>query len=253
MIIAGYLKTSLIEWPGKIASVIFTQGCNFRCGFCHNAELVGNADNTDIITDNADKKRITRIEEGVVLGDLEKRRKWIDAVVITGGEPTLQEDLPRFLGDLGELGFLRMVETNGSRPEVIRRLIESGLVDYWTMDIKCNFDNYQNCTNVKTEMLDVKSSMRLIANSGVEYEFRTTVVPGLHTLGNLTTLAREIHSSIYPLIHSSIQPKWYLQQFRPVNCLDRSFLKKKGFSKDEMERFLEEVKKIIPQTYLRGI
>ena len=194
MIIAGYLKTSLIEWPGKIASVIFTRGCNFRCSYCHNRDLVD-----EWMSGGVDKW----IKQSDVLADLEKRKKWVDAVVVTGGEPTLQDDLAGFLGSLGNLGFLRMVETNGSRPEVVKRLIGNRLVDYWTMDIKSNFENYflvqsekfppkRRVGAVQGLVEKVKVSMGLIANSGVEYEFRTTVVPGIHDLENLRKMAEEI-------------------------------------------------------------
>ncbi len=175
MQIAGYLKTSLIEWSGKITSVIFTSGCNFRCSFCHNADLVES---------NKLSKR-AKISEEEILEDLEYRKKWIDAVVITGGEPTLQNDLDKFLFKLKKLGFKTMVHTNGSQPEVIEILIEKKLVDYWAMDIKGNFDDYQNFTNIKYQISKIKSSIELIMKSGMEYEFRTTVVPGLHNLENL--------------------------------------------------------------------
>lgn len=256
MLIAGYLKTSLIEWPGKICSVIFTQGCNFQCPFCHNRELVGNG-----FTQIGDG--FTRIDEQVVLEDLKKRRKWIDVVAITGGEPTLQKDLPEFLGKLGVLGMLRMVETNGSRPEVVAKLVGGKLVDKWSMDVKVDFGNYLIIQNANLKMQNliqnVKTSIGLIANSGVEYEFRTTVVPGIHNLTNLKQLAGEIGQicQIGPIGSNKatkrFEPKWFLQQFRPINCLDKDYLKKKPFTKVEMDEFLAEVQKIVPNTYLRGV
>lgn len=261
MKIAGYIKTSLIEWPGKISSVIFTQGCNFKCPFCHNRDLVL-------------EQGFSRIEEKQILADLANRRKWVDAVVVTGGEPTLQTDLSRFLSRLKQMGFLTMIHTNGMRPETIASLLSCYLVDYVCMDLKGDLENYEKFCNVKyplqgKQMSNVKTSMELIVKSGIEYEFRTTVVPGLHNLENLKRLARELRTTANRLqpacrqgrttvaVNSSQKavsgPKWFLQQFRPMNTLDKKYLKVKPFSKEEMEAFQKELQKIIPQTLLRGV
>ena len=240
--IASYLKTSLIEWPDKIASVIFTPGCNFRCPFCHNASLVNQTE------------RLTLIDEKKILADLRKRKKWVEAVVITGGEPTLQKDLLKFLESLKSLKLFTMIHTNGTKPEIIRKLLTKKLIDYLAMDLKGDFDNYSkytNCSNGQT-IRKVQASARLIAKSGVEYEFRTTVVPGLHDLENLKRLANELKNIIHNTKYK-IQPRWYLQQFQPKNNLDKKFLKIKPYSKEEMENFQRHLQKIIPQTLLRGV
>ncbi len=255
MQIAGYLKTSLIEWSGKICSVVFTPGCNFRCPFCHNADLVGN-------------RRLALTPERQIFADLKERKKWVDAVVITGGEPTLQKDLAEFLEKLGKLGFLRMIQTNGTKPEVLEKLlatrspdVKSGRsVDYVCMDLKGDLENYQRFAGVKTDIEKIKKSLKLIAESGVEHELRTTVVPGLHDLKNLRKLAEEIRSTVYGL-QSTVDdsqktvdsPKWYLQQFRPMNTLNKKYLKIKPYSGEEMESFQKELRKIIPNVFLRGI
>ena len=258
MVIAGYEKTSLIEWPGKISAVLFTQGCNFKCPFCHNADLVQNR--------RAGERESERVKEQEIIADLKRRREWLDAVVVTGGEPTLQKDLPEFLESLGPpsprlrrgkgLGLLRMVHTNGTNPKVVKKLIDEKLVDYWGMDLKSNFDNYflvqSSKLKIQSLIQNVKTSMVSIINSGVEYEFRTTVVPGIHDLDNLKKLASELQSAINNQ-QSAIKSKWYLQQFRPINCLDKSYLKKKPFSKEEMENFQKELQQIIPHTFLRGV
>lgn len=263
MKIAGYIKTSLIEWPGKISSVIFTLGCNFRCPFCHNADLVDPA--------KFDKKML--LDKREVLDNLEKRKNWIDAVVITGGEPTLQTDLSKFLSRLKQMGFLTMLETNGTRPEILRRLLarrsfnEGGLshhlVDYVAMDIKGDLKDYEKYTNVKCsdfanissgkQMSKVKKSLELVAESGMEYELRTTVVPGLHDLENLKKLAEQLKSIIHNSKSSTRDTKWFLQQFRPINTLDKKFLEIKPFSKAELESLQKELQKIIPHTFLRGV
>jgi pyruvate formate lyase activating enzyme len=235
MQIAGYLKTSLIEWPGEICSVIFTPSCNFRCPFCHNRDLVRYKDT---------KRQSFKEEE--VLTDLASRKKWIDAVVITGGEPTLQKDLAEFLKKVKSAGFSTMIHTNGTEPEVINKLIINRLVNYICLDLKGDFRNYERYTNVQFLMTNVKKSLEEIAKSGVEYEFRTTVVPGLHDLNNLEELAKEIKE-----IASGA--KWYLQQFRPMNTLDKKYLKVKPFPKEQMESFQKELQKIIPSVFLRGV
>jgi pyruvate formate lyase activating enzyme len=236
MLVAGYLKTSLIEWSGKICSVIFTPGCNFRCPFCHNPDLV-NPDKID--------KNILKDEDEIVK-DLGERKKWIDAVVITGGEPTLQNDLQDFLKRLKEMGFLTMIHTNGTRPEIIKELIANRLVDYICMDLKGDFENYSKFNGVKVDMGKIKESVKLISESGLELEFRTTVVPSLHDLPNLLKLAKQLQVI-------SGRPQWFLQQFQSVNCFDPKFKKLKPYSKEELETFQKELQKIIPNTYLRGV
>lgn len=233
MEIAGYIKTSLIEWPGKISSVIFVPGCNFRCPFCHNADLVLG-------------RGFSRIQEKRIIADLKSRKGWVEAVVVTGGEPTLQKDLPMFLKLLKSLNFLTMVHTNGTKPEVIEKLIKRKLVDYWAMDLKGDFENYEKYTNVQCTIYNVQKSIELIVKSGVDYEFRTTVVPGLHNLKNLIKLARQIG-----IISENC--RWFLQQFRPINCVDKKYLTIKPYSEEELKKICRKLQKIIPQTSIRGV
>jgi len=240
--IAGYLKTSLIEWPGKIAAVIFVPGCNFRCPFCHNSDL----------SDPQKQPKLTFFEEGEIFADLKKRQKWVDAVVVTGGEPTLQPELAGFLKKLKKMGFLTMIETNGSKPETITRLLKDGLIDFVAMDYKGNFDNYQNFINVKCQMLNVKSSMELILKSGIGCEFRTTVVPGLHNEKILIQMAGEIRSLIENCKLKIVNYHWVLQNFRPTNCLDLRFSELKPFTPGELKEYLKTAQKIVLQTEIRG-
>ena len=147
MQIAGYLKTSLIEWPGKIASVVFTPGCNFRCPFCHNPDLV----------DPRKLKKTKALKEDEVFKDLCSRKKWIDALVITGGEPTLQKDLAKFLKKIKKAGFLTMIQTNGTRPETLKEVLATRSprgrsVDYFCLDLKGDLENYEKYTDVKCQM-----------------------------------------------------------------------------------------------------
>jgi len=249
MQIAGYLKTSLIEWPGKIASVIFTPGCNFRCPFCHNRDLVR----------CKDAKRQSFKEEEV-FADLASRKKWIDAVVITGGEPTLQTSLSGFLSRVKRMGYSTMIHTNGTKPEVISELAISKLVDYFCLDLKGDLGNYKKYIGIQKSKgksqnykAKVKTSIELVIKSGLEYEFRTTVVPGLHTEKNLISLANEINGVFRNLKLEIRNCRWYLQQFRPMNTLDKRYLKVKPFSREKVESFQNSLKKIIPQVFLRGI
>jgi len=245
MKIVGYLRTSLIEWPGKIASVVFVPGCNFHCPFCHNAALV----------DLTRARRLPLIKEALIFADLKKRKKWVDGVVVTGGEPTLQEDLPEFLRQCKKLGFLTMIETNGSEPKIIRNLIIRKLVNFIAMDIKGPIENYARLvkyqkSNIKNQndnlKLKIKKSIELILKSGIPFEFRTTVVPGIHDKKTLVKMARQLDS-----LSAGQRVSWYLQTFRPKNCLDPKFNKLKPYSKIEMEVFLAAVRAVIPGAELR--
>lgn len=231
--IKGYLKTSLLEWPGKIASVIFLPFCNFRCPFCYNKDLVLNPEELETIPID------------FVFEDLKKRRKFIDGVVITGGEPTLNEGLKGFVKRLKKEGFGVMIETNGTNPEVIEDFIKERLVDFWSMDVKAplNLANYSRVTGMKcTEgtMGKLKESIRLIKGTK-DYEFRTTVVPGLLSKKDIIEIAKFLG----PV------KNFYLQQFQPKNCLDPKFEKKKSCSQEELRQMLKEVKKFIPSATMR--
>jgi len=167
MKIGGFQKVSLIDYPGRISAVVFTQGCNFRCPFCHNPELV-------------DPERFEPVlDEAEILGFLEQRKGKLDGVSITGGEPTLQPDLAAFAARLKEMEFLVKIDTNGSRPEVLKELIEGRLVDFLAMDVKGPLKKYDALTGVRNSGGNIRESIALIMASGIPCEFRTTVVPSL--------------------------------------------------------------------------
>ena len=163
MKIANFQKFSLIEYPGKISCIIFTQGCNFNCLYCHNPEL---------IPTNTEKL----IPEEEILKFLEKRKNQIDAVVITGGEPTLQPDLIDFLKKLKNMNFLLKLETNGSKPEIIKKILEYKLLDFITMDIKSPPEKYETITKTKIDFSIINESIEIIKNSKIPFEFRTTLL-----------------------------------------------------------------------------
>ncbi|MFA4826714.1 MAG: anaerobic ribonucleoside-triphosphate reductase activating protein [Candidatus Shapirobacteria bacterium] len=224
MKIGGLVKSSLLDWPGKLTAVVFTVGCNFRCPFCHNRDLV-----------TAELFRKSGLEEiggEEVFEFLEKKRKLLDGVVITGGEPTIQKDLGEFCERVKKLGFLVKLDTNGSNPEVIEQLIRSKYIDYVAMDYKTRFEEYAQIVNFKFQILNFKKIIKLLNSVKIGFELRTTAVPGIHDLEILKKMGSEIESGI-----------WYWQDFRPENCLDEKYLKKKGFGKEKLEEWREEVQK----------
>ena len=168
MKIAGLQPVSLCDYPGRVAAVVFTQGCNFCCGFCHNGGLVP-----------PEPQAGRLIPQGQVLDWLAKRAAFLDGLVVSGGEPTLQPDLTGFIEQVRGLGLLVKLDTNGSRPEVLRGLIEGRCVDFVAMDVKAPFERYGQVAGVEVSVAAIRASIALIASSGIEHEFRTTVVPAL--------------------------------------------------------------------------
>lgn len=164
MRIGGLLKFSLIDYPGKVAAVVFTQGCNYRCPFCHNPELVLPEQFRPVIL------------EDEVLSFLQKRQGQVQGVVVTGGEPSIHADLPDFLHKIKSMGYLLKLDTNGSRPEVIEAVLKKGLVDFLAMDIKSSLQGYCKAAGVTPDLEMIKNSIQIIKNSGVAYEFRTTAL-----------------------------------------------------------------------------
>ena len=162
MVIGGLQKFSLADFPGKISAIVFTQGCNFRCPYCHNPELVDPAQYS------------TALSKEEVLRFLGSRTHQLQGVVVTGGEPTLHEDLPSFLAEIRELGFAVKVDTNGSNPELLKEIIHDALVDYIAMDIKAPLRSYPRVTGVPVRVEDIARSVRLVIESGLPHEMRTT-------------------------------------------------------------------------------
>ncbi len=166
MLLAGFQKTSFIDYPGKIASVFFTSGCNFRCVYCHNWQLISG----EIGSKEIEKKAFEWLKE---------KKNILEGVSITGGEPTLQPDLLDFVKKIKKMGFSVKVDTNGYRPEIVEKLIESKDVDYIAMDMKAPYNRYSEIVGVEVDIEKIKKSVGLIINSGIEHEFRTTAYPKL--------------------------------------------------------------------------
>ena len=167
LLIAGLQKMTLLDYPGKVACTVFLQGCNYRCPFCHNSSLLGASQEQPM-------------SEDALFAFLKKRVGLLDAVCISGGEPTLSPELPELLRKIREMGFLIKLDTNGSRPQVLRALVEAGLVDYVAMDVKNSPDKYAETAGCAADVAAVEESLRFLMESGVEHELRTTVVDELH-------------------------------------------------------------------------
>lgn len=222
-------KNTLLDYPGKTATVLFTQGCNFKCGYCHNPQL------NSVIAEKF-------LDENEVLKDLKKRKKIIDAVVITGGEPTLQKDLLKFIKKLKELGFLVKLDTNGSNPKMLKEGIKKNIIDYIAMDIKGPYEKYKLITDSKINLNNIKRSIRLIIKSGIDHEFRSTILPFFHTQKDIKAMAEMIKGA----------QKYYLQKFLSQDELVApAFKTAKSFDDKKMKRMASIAKKIIGHCEVR--
>jgi pyruvate formate lyase activating enzyme len=202
MLIAGLTPLSLIDYPEKLACIVFTQGCNWRCPFCHNPDILQIKKKT--ATDNS-------LSPEEFFKFLEKRINKLEGVVITGGEPTLQDDLLSFMLKIKQLGFAVKLDSNGTNPHVLRQVISAKLADYIAMDIKHTQDKYQLATGRKVDLEKIKESINLIKNSGLDYEFRTTVVPGIHTFEEAVQTAKLVSGS----------KRYFIQEYRPAVTLNQ--------------------------------
>jgi len=230
MKIGGLQKTSLSEFPGRIAAVVFTQGCNFRCPYCHNPELV----RPELFTD--------LIPEAQVLDFLERRRGKLEGVSITGGEPLLQPDLPFFLDKVKNMGYELKLDTNGSEPEILERIIKDRLVDYLAMDIKGPAARYSEIVSVQIDIEKIRRSIALIMASSIDYEFRTTLAPALITFQDLAEAARMIAGA----------KRYVLQNFHPSKLLDKNFRFASCYNADEWAGMQQEAKRYVAQVVCRG-
>ena len=231
MQIHGFAKLTLLDYPGKIAATIFTGGCNFRCPFCHNAVLVLNP--------NAQPK----IDENEILKELESRKNKLEGVCITGGEPTLCRDLPDFIAKIREHGFLVKLDSNGTNPDMLEDLISRKLIDFVAMDIKSSPEGYGKATGLKDISMDnIFRSTDLLMQSGTDYEFRTTVVDGIHTADDFKKIGIWLKGA----------KAYYLQQYKDSGDL----IAPKGLSapsKETLEKYRGILLPYIPNTSIRGI
>jgi pyruvate formate lyase activating enzyme len=179
MIISGIQKNSFVDFPGKLSAVVFTPGCNMNCFYCHNRMLISSGNSEELV------------DEDSFLDMLSDRKGFLDGVVVSGGEPTLQKDLGDFIKKVKGLGYPVKLDTNGTNPKVIESLIDKGLVDYIAMDIKAPFDKYSEVCGTDVDIAGIKRSIEILKRGAVAYEFRTTVAPGLN-MDDICEIARSI-------------------------------------------------------------
>ncbi len=221
---------TLIDYPGKLAATVFTVGCSFRCPFCHNPGLVLNSQFT-----------AHNVLEKEFLDFLKKRQGKLEGVCITGGEPTIQPDLVNFIQKIKRLGFLVKLDTNGTRPDVLKKLLDLKLLDFVAMDIKNQLKKYDQTTGVKGDKERIKLSVDLIRNSRVPYEFRTTVVPGIHMEKDFLAIAEWISGT----------RNYYLQEYRELKILDPKLKKKTKGKKIDLEKIKTKIEKYFGQVGIR--
>ncbi len=230
MKIGGFIPFSLVDFPGRFSCIIFTVGCNFRCPFCYNRDLVfGN---------------VEVIPEEKILRWLESKKGKLEGCTITGGEPTLQPDLPEFIEKVKALGFDVKLDTNGSIPEMLREVLP--LVDYVAMDLKAGLtpERYAKATGVKDMLERVKESARILMSSDVPYEFRTTVVPGIVTEEDIHSIGKFIKGARL----------WAIQQFRPeATTIDPAFSQVLPYLPSTVRKYAEIARQYVQKVVVRGI
>jgi len=238
MLIGGVQELTTLDFPGRLAAVVFTLGCNFRCGYCHNPQFVQCQGET----------LTSSIPEEVFFKFLEKRKGKLEGVCISGGEPTLQSDILEFAGKIKRMGFLVKLDTNGTRSGVLKKMIAEKVVDFFAMDIKTSLSRYGEIINtfprssksgVGEDLLinEVKKSKEIIQNSGLPYEFRTTAVKGKHT--------KEVFEEIGEWLKGA--EAYFIQNLRNEKTLSEEYKKKEGFSEKELAEF-----KLLMEKYVKN-
>lgn len=229
MKIYGLQKMTLLDFPGRVACTVFLGGCDFRCPYCHNYEL-------------ACGKAEPVMEEDELYAFLEKRRGLLDGVAVTGGEPTLSRGLPDLLRRVKQMGFLIKLDTNGYHPQILKKLLEEGLADYVAMDIKNSPEKYAMTAGLeKIEMDRIQESIRILMESGTDYEFRTTVVRQMHEAQDFEEIGRMIRGA----------KRYFLQQFTDRDSVPFGNLTAPDAA--EMEAFAAVARQYVPETQLRGV
>jgi len=230
MIIGNVQKFSLIDYPGTVCATLFTQGCTFRCPYCHNPELV-------------EKKLFQKpVPCKDVIDFLKTRLGKLGGVCITGGEPTVHGDgLIRFVEEIGKLGFRVKLDTNGSRPTVLKSLLQRNLLDYIAMDVKAPLSDYPRIVGAPVDPALIEESINLIMKSGLDYEFRTTVVKSLLSPSDLEKMGKRIEGA----------RRYVLQKFRPQKTLNSSYMRETSYNDDEFAAIVTRLKRLVPSVSLR--
>ncbi|MFH1779993.1 MAG: anaerobic ribonucleoside-triphosphate reductase activating protein [Candidatus Micrarchaeota archaeon] len=233
MLIKAIQPLSLLDYPGKLSTIFFLYGCNFNCPYCHNPELVS--------PKLRDARRTIPLHEAMAF--LEKRKHLLDGVVVTGGEPCLNPDLPELLSEIKKRGFLVKLDSNGSMPEMLELLVEKKLVDYIAMDVKAPLEKYGEVTRIKINTEKIKQSIDFIKKSGLPHEFRTTVVPSLLNEGDLIKIGELIQGA----------DAYYLQQFRSDVTLDPDYANKEAYAMKFFNKMKEKLSPYAKKIGVRGL
>jgi pyruvate formate lyase activating enzyme len=229
MKLGGLQQTSLIDYPGKIAAIIWTIGCNFRCPFCYNPQLVNG--------------EIQEIPIKDILDFLDKRKGKLEAVSITGGEPLLHQDIESLITTIKEKGYLIKIDTNGSYPDRLNQLLQKNLLDYVSMDVKASKDNYHLVSGSDVNINNIDTSIHLIQKKAPDYEFKTTVIPPYHPKEEIIKIAEWLQGS----------KRYFLQQFRVTTpLLSADLTKTQPYSKDVMKDFCDTIKPFFNECAIRG-
>lgn len=233
MLLSWIKKTTLLDYPGKVATIVFTLGCNMRCGYCHNSEFV--------LPEKIKKIAHDCISEDVFFRFLKTRSGFLDGVVICGGEPTIHRDLPQFCRQIKEAGFLVKLDTNGSNPDMIENLLDENLLDYVAMDVKYPLDQYRLVSGVDIHQELFKRSIHLITTRLPEYEFRTTVIKWIHSEHDIWEIAETIRWA----------KNYYLQNYRPGNTLNPNF-EWMSFTEQELESLQSIARPFVEKCWVRN-
>lgn len=229
-IISGLKKTSLLDYPDKLSAIVFTQGCNFRCGYCHNPDLLQLTNKESIYSTDA------------FFEFLKMRKGKLDGVVITGGEPTLQKDLIPFIEKIKDLDFLVKLDSNGYRPDVLSEIFNKKLIDYIAMDIKAPLEKYSQITCINTDIEKIKQSINLILNSGIPYEFRTTVLKSQLSFVDFEKISKLISGA----------DKYFLQKFEvKTRIQNENLINEQTYSNEEFKKIIQILKSEIKNVELR--
>lgn len=232
--IKGIFPMTTVDYKGKVASTIFLQGCNFRCPFCHNPELVAISDEAGV------KSALLKPDE--VISFLKENKEWVDAVCISGGEPTIHKSLPAFISHLKKAGFFVKLQTNGTNPKMLKKLIDEKLLDYVSMDIKAPIEKYELLAGAKLNKENIKESAALIMAGGIEYSFHTTVSPGLN-LSDIKQIGLWLKGA----------KTYCLQQFRPEKTLDPEYGGKTPRTIHELNEMADSVRAYFGKVILEGV
>jgi pyruvate formate lyase activating enzyme len=228
--ISGLERSSLLDYPGKISAIIFTHGCNLRCPYCHNPELV---------IEGFEQNKSFSEEE--ILNFLESRKGKLDALVITGGEPLVQSELLPFIKKVKDMGFLIKLDSNGTFPDRLKDFIDTGLIDYVAMDVKYPKIGYVKNSMIPGVAKKIERSIKIIMDSGLDYEFRTTYVKPLHSLESAEGIGKMIKGA----------KNYYIQNFRPGKTIDPTLTKKNSFTTKELEQIKKTIGKYVENVQIR--